>query len=300
MTQPAGGRRRGTGSMASETLLGPIEGDDPCGPDLRWDPDFMAADQLLENMILREGASVVQGETVAPDPQTGELDEKISLLCERTRDIRVMAIRAELAWRRGGLSEFAEAMEDVVALAERWPDPDAGLHPRADPDDGDLGERAAALGKLLNRAPNLAATVGWGASEPPLEARQRAATVLRGVFDRWTSRLEPAFGGEVPARDNAWKAIEEMLGEPTLSGAEAVGEGEQAPAASTDAWVLVERAMEAMAVQDRHSPALPILRLLLNWRAVDILEIAESQRTSGVSLEQLLDSVRNQLLPRDR
>ena len=261
----------------------------------------MAADQLFENMILREGASVVQGEIVAPDPQIGELEEKISLLCERTRDIRVMAIRAELTWRRRGLAEFAEAMEDVVALAERWPDPDAGLHPRADPDDGELGERAAALGKLLNRAPNLAATVGWGVSEPPLEVRQQAAAVLRGVFDQWTARLEPAFGGEVPARDNAWKAVREMLGEPTLPDAEATGEGEQAPAASTaDAWVLVERAVEVMAVQDRHSPALPILRLLLNWRSVDILEIAESQRTSGVSLEQLLDSVRNQLTPRDR
>ena len=285
--------------MASEALLEPIEGDDPCGPDLRWDPDFMAVDQMFENMILREGASVVQGETVTPDPQIGELEQKIEALCERTRDIRIMAIRAELTWRRNGLVEFSEAMEDVAALVERWPDPDSGLHPRADPDDGDIGERAAALGKLLNRAPQLAATVAWGASEPTLDVRRNAASVLRGVFEKWPTRLEPAFGLDIPPHDNAWKAIRELLGEPPTSGEQAGAEENQSRpmAAQTDAWELVERAVEVMAQQDRHSPALPILRLLLNWRSVDILEIAESQRTSGVSLEQLLDSVRNQLSP---
>ena len=106
-------------------------------------------------------------------------------------------------------------------------------------------------------------------------------------------------GGETPSRNAAWEPVRALLG-----GTEAVAaaDGDEtaetfAAAAPADAWDLVQRAAEAMAVQDRHSPALPVLRLLLGWRAKDIIEIADAQRDSGVTLEQLLDSVRNQLAP---
>ena len=269
---------------------------------MQWDPDFMAAGQMLDNMALEADEGVVEGEAIGADPnQAKELEDRITSLCGRTRDMRVMALRAELAWRQSGLAAFADTMEDAVALAERWPDPDSGFHPRADPDDGDLGERAAALGKLLNRAPRLAAVVGWGAAQPPMDARQAAAATLRGVFDQWTARLEAAFARDLPSRRDAWNAIRELLGE-VVPVAAAGDEEDGAPAAvaapvPADAWDLVARAAEVMAAQDRHSPALPILRMLLKWRSEDILGIADAQRNSGLSLEQLLDSVRNQLNP---
>ncbi len=287
--------------MPNEVLLQPLAGDDPCGRDLRWDPDFMAADQLLEGMPLQEDMSAVQGEEVFQDSQIGELEAKVDSLVARTRDMRVMAIRAELAWRRGGLTEFATAMEDAIALAERWPDPGTGFHPRADEEDGDLDERSASLGKLLNRMPQLAATLAWGDKEPPLDARHEAATILRGIFEHWTTRLEAAFGAKIPPRDTVWPAIRKLIGEAQLTGTESEEEGDSMsmlPGGSVDAWDLVERAVEAMSQQDKHSPALPILKMLLNWRSADILDIVELQRNSGVTLEQLLESARNQISPR--
>ena len=64
--------------------------------------------------------------------------------------------------------------------------------------------------------------------------------------------------------------------------------------ARTDAWDLVERAAEAMAGQDRHSPALPVLRMLVGWRSLDIIDIAGVLKRSGISLEQLLESINKQ------
>ena len=286
--------------MADEALLEPIDDGDPCGPDLQWDPDFMVVAQLLDSLSQEVFDHAADGETAGTDG-FDEIAERLDALCARSRDIRLLAMRAEVRWHREGLHGFSEALEDLVAAARRWPDPDAGCHPRADPDDGDLGERGAALGKLINNAPRLAATVGWGNTEPGLQARQETAARLREVFDAWSAHLEAAFGAELPLRDPGWSAIRELLGGMEAedagveSGTDAAG-GVAPPV--QDAWDLVERAAEVMSLQDRHSPALPILRMLLGWRAKDILAIAEDQRESGVGLEQLLDSVNRQLNPR--
>ena len=52
-----------------------------------------------------------------------------------------------------------------------------------------------------------------------------------------------------------------------------------------------------MTRQDRHSPALPVLQLLAGWRSFDIVEIADAMKQSGISLEQLLESVKKQTRP---
>ena len=62
-----------------------------------------------------------------------------------------------------------------------------------------------------------------------------------------------------------------------------------------DAWDAIERAMTLMVEQNRHSPAVPVLRLLLGWRELDLVEISQRMRTAGISLEQLLDSIKSQL-----
>ena len=287
--------------MANESLLEALTEEDPCGPDLRWDPEFMAADQVLESLSLEGDEGVVQGEVVGGDSQVKTLDAKVESLCSRTRDIRIMAIRAELAWYRGGLVEFADAMEDLVALAQRWPDVSTGFHPRVNEDEYDLEDRAAAVGKLMKNTMRLAATLGWGSEQPPPDVRRQTATILSAVFDNWSESLEPAFGTEIPLCVNAWNAIKKVLGNALSSPVETVdSEGvtvETSLSESMDAWDLIEQAVEAMSQQDRHSPALPILQVLLKWRSTDILEIVEAQRKSGVTLEQLLDSARNQLFP---
>ena len=282
--------------MPTESLLEPLEGDDPCGPDLQWDADFMVVGQMLDSLS-QGGFEAVEGEAIGGGGELDEIDERLANLCRRTRDMRLLAMRAEVRWRTDGLAGFSEALEDLMALAERWPSPDDGFHPRADLDDGDLGERAAALGKLLNSVPSLVATVGWGPREPTLQVRQESAARLRDLFGDWQAKLEPAFADDTPARDPAWQPLRGLLGtlasEPEEETEEA-DEGQQVPA-SADAWDLLQRATELMAEQERHSPALPVLRMLMRWRSKDILEIVNEQGQSGVSFEQLLDSVGNQL-----
>ena len=49
-----------------------------------------------------------------------------------------------------------------------------------------------------------------------------------------------------------------------------------------------------MVTQDHHSPALPILRMLMGWRDLDIIQIAEQMKSSDLSLEQLFDAIQKQ------
>lgn len=284
--------------MANPVLLEPVPGDDPCGPDLRWDQDFLALAQALEN--LNSSNEVIDG-TVQGEVETTYADivSDAESLSAKTKDLRVLGIYAEARWRGAGFGAFAEAVEDLATAVETWPDPDAGLHPRADPEDGDLLERAAPLAALLGRVPALAATVGFGA-ELTIAQRLAAGSSMRVIFEQWESRFEPAFGMDLPSARDAWKALQDMLGGLVAPPEEDDG-GDDGEAAlmmampePVDAWDTVERAAELMAEQDRHSPALPVLRLLASWRTLGIMEIATAMKQSGVSLEQLLESIRNQ------
>lgn len=289
--------------MADENILTAVEDGDPCGPDLQWDPEFMAVGQALDNLIAQSDEAVVDGERTGDGGEFfDEIERGMRGLSARTRDLRLFAIRAEVAWRQGGLPLFAPAFENLVAASETWPDPATGVHPRADEEDGDLGERIAALGRLLNRIPNLAAAIGWGKQEPSPEARAETGTTLRGIFDSWTARLDAAFGSELPSRGEAWRSIQQLIGDADVPGAEAVESAEgavpgQAVAVkpTTNAWDCIDDAIRLMEAQDRHSPALPVLYMLSRWRSVGIIDISMKMRVSGVTLEQLLDSVHKQL-----
>ena len=283
--------------MANPVLLEPVPGDDPCGPDLQWDQDFLALAQALEN--LNSPSGVIAG-TVLGELETTYSDvvDDAESLSKRTKDLRVLGIYAEAQWRDKGFAAFAEAMEDLASVVETWPDPDAGVHPRADPDDGDLLERAAPLAKLLGRVPTLAATAGFGA-DLTIAQRLAAGSSVRVIFEQWESRFEPAFGMDLPSARDAWKALQDMLGGLVAPPEADGGEDDESAAMMVmpepvDAWDTVERAAELMAEQDRHSPALPVLRLLSSWRTLGIMEIATAMKQSGVSLEQLLESIRKQ------
>lgn len=287
--------------MANPVILSPVEGDDPCGNDLKWDMEFMTLNQQYDVLFLPRDEGVVAGAAVSAGapPDTGDFIARVEGLCSRTKDLRLLSIRAETLWRTRGLSAFADALEDLVAAAELWPDAATGIHPRADEFDGDLGERVAAVGKLLNMIPTLVSIVAWG-GDSNIQERQKTVTTLGGVFDLWSDRLEPAFGDDLPSTREAWEALRGLL-PPTSSPATGGEDGGDVSAAAfelpppEDAWELMERAAGLLAEQDRHSPALPVLHLLLIWRSRDILEIADGMRQSGLTMEQLFDSVRKQL-----
>lgn len=284
-------------------LLAPIEGDDPCGPDLRWDQDFLGLDQVMD--AARKGAeiSAVDAEVAAQDgPTWADIIASAEGLCARTKDVRVFTIYAEAKWRAEGLGGFADAMELTVKAIETYPGHTQGIHPRADPDDGDLQERAAPLGKLLNAIPVLASTLEWGEGErPAISRRTEIAETLEGVFSVWSDRLGEAVGADLQSANAAWSAISKLVASELAGGdaspsddAPAKGGGGQVGDGS-DAWDLIEHAAEQMAKQDRHSPALPMLRLMVVWRDQSLVEIANNMKQSGVSLEQVLESIRRQL-----
>ena len=285
--------------MPNPRLLAPIAGDDPCGPDLRWDPAFMGLMDAMSAAGREDEGSILEAEVVQSGARSFEDIVELAVdLSARTKDMRVLAVYAEAAWRDGGLAVFGDALEDVAAVLETWPGPADGVHPRADEVDGDLGERAAALGRLLKRIPDLATTVGWGA-ETTRQRKVESSVALKGVFGSWQGRLDAAFGSNLPSSTEAWRSLRALVVDSAPSdgaageeNAAVPGEGTAAPV--LDVWDLIDRAVEQMGRQDRHSPALPVLQLLAAWRSLDIVEIADSMKQSGVPLEQLLESVKKQ------
>ena len=289
--------------MANPQILTPVAGDDPCGPDLRWDPEFVALMDGLESALAEDPGAVLDAEVAQSSGVTfEEVADMAARLSARTKDVRVLVAHAEASWRDGGLAAFAQAMEDAAVVLETWPGPRDGVHPRAEEDDGDLGERTAALGRLLSRVPEIAATVGWGADVQERRKAEASAT-LRGVFGRWKERLGLAFGDGLPSVSDAWRSLRGLLG-PEASAdhpgeADPATSGEEGPkeAPALDAWDLIDGALARMTRQDRHSPARPVLELLAGWRSLGILEIADAMKASGISLEQLLESVKQQIRP---
>ena len=283
--------------MPNRTILDPVTEQDPCGPDLRWDSEFLALVDALEMTEAKGAASVVEGELVsAPGQAFDEVVDRAVALSAKTKDVRVLAVYVEARWRQAGLVAFADAMADLVAVLERWPGAGDGIHPRAEAGDGDLAERAAALGKLLLHIPPLAATIGWGAND--VGDRSACVGKLRNVFDAWTERLQVAFGEQMPSPTAARRGLQALVGSEWTIADLVDGCGDpraEPPARTTDAWDLIDESLSRMREQDHHSPALPLLRLLSTWRSLGIIEIVDRMKSSGVTLEQLMESVKRQI-----
>ena len=78
------------------------------------------------------------------------------------------------------------------------------------------------------------------------------------------------------------------------SGDDASADAGSQAAAPMDVWELIDLTIDRMSEQNRHSPALPVLRLVSEWRNLELTEISERMKASGVSIEQLMEAVRKQ------
>ena len=281
--------------MVESALLNPVSEEDPCGPDMRWDPAFIELDQAMQALCAEDTDMIADATAVQSDTGTfDDITESAERLLMRTKDLRIFAVYAEAMWRGHGLGDFANAMQIVAAALETWSDFNEGIHPRADPEDGDLGERVAAITKILKFVPQLSLAVEWGV-RPEITERIEIATKLREVFENWADRLAPAFGPELPSCRAAWGDLSNIVGtEVEMGDDDSQPGGGGGGGHGGDGWDLIERAAEVMGVQDRHSPALPVLRMLAAWRTMGLVDIADAMKPSGVSLEQLLDSIKRQ------
>ena len=113
-----------------EKLLSPVSEQEPCGPDLSYDPAVMELDQIAQGKPEQQ-----VGETVIPaEPPDWEQLEERSLEClGRTKDLRVAMHLAMALVRRRGFAGLTDGLAVIRGLLEKYWDK---VHPQLDPEDG--------------------------------------------------------------------------------------------------------------------------------------------------------------------
>ncbi|MDO6590538.1 type VI secretion system protein TssA [Loktanella sp. D2R18] len=130
-----------------ETLLQSFDGDQPCGEDLEYDPDFVALE-----MANQPGEERVIGDAViaAEPPDYDNVAELATDLLGRSKDLRVAVMLADAALRTRGLTGFEDVLRYISdCLTDHWDH----VHPQLDDeDDDDPTMRVNAIVGLTNRA----------------------------------------------------------------------------------------------------------------------------------------------------
>jgi|APFre7841882724_1041349.scaffolds.fasta_scaffold04635_5 hypothetical protein len=109
------GKRR----MSLQALLEPTNGDPPCGPNLEYDPEFVAVDQAL-----RPRPEQLVGEPAAgsAEPDWADIRRRCEALLGRPRDLRLAMMYARALTHTDQLPGFADGLGLVSGLLERyWP-----------------------------------------------------------------------------------------------------------------------------------------------------------------------------------
>jgi type VI secretion system protein ImpA len=126
-----------------EEFAAPLDGEDPCGPDLTYDPSFSELGRVAEGTPERvSGDEVIEAEP----PDWYDVGERATELLARTRDLRVVVLLSRAWLSIEGLSGLASGLEIAARLCENHWD---GVHPRAD-EDGDLVLRFNSLRMLAD------------------------------------------------------------------------------------------------------------------------------------------------------
>ncbi|WP_423458988.1 type VI secretion system protein TssA [Ottowia sp. VDI28] len=114
-----------------EELLKPVSEDSPCGPDLEYDPEFLALQTEAQGKPEQQFGDTV---IAAVEPDWREIQSKSIALLGRTKDLRPALLLLRASTRAGGLPGFLMGARLVSQLLEAyWP----ALYPLLDADDGD-------------------------------------------------------------------------------------------------------------------------------------------------------------------
>src|SRR5882762_11401577 len=127
-------------------LCVPLSEADPCGPDLdlAGDTEYLNFFAQTEGILPSSFFSADDGKPF--DRASVDLPrqiEAIAPLWERSRDLRLLVMRARLTILNRDLAGFAVSIAAIAEWLDKFRD---DVHPRAD--DGDLGTRVAALGSF--------------------------------------------------------------------------------------------------------------------------------------------------------
>jgi type VI secretion system protein ImpA len=158
----------------------PLDGD-PSGPNLEYDPDFLA----LERAQLGRGEQVI-GDAVKPaeDPDWRAVIELGEALMGRTRDLRVAVAWTTASLKTEGLTGLASGLGLIKGLLESQWDT---VHPQLDADDDN--DPTLRINSLLS----LAATDG------ALKALRESPIVQSKTLGRFSLRDVRIASGKIPA-----------------------------------------------------------------------------------------------------
>lgn len=118
-------------SLDVSRLLAPVSDEQPSGPDLEYDADFLAMAAAAESKPEQQmGDSVIPAE----EPEWREVRQKALDLLERTKDVRVAVLLCRSLLHVDGFAGFAEGLAVLRGLLrDFWPT----LHPELDASDND-------------------------------------------------------------------------------------------------------------------------------------------------------------------
>jgi type VI secretion system protein ImpA len=153
----------------TDRFLEPLDEQAPCGPNLEYDPAFLALESLAA-----PGTERAIGDTVkqAEEPDWREVSRYAEQVAERTRDLRVAIHWGNARLKTEGFAAWSATVGLVTDLLTRyWDD----VHPRVD--EGDPVERINALAALSA----IDGTVGYLRSAPLLRAERIGAFSLRDL-----------------------------------------------------------------------------------------------------------------------
>ncbi len=114
-----------------DKLLSEISPDEPCGPDLEYDPDFIALMRDAEGTPAKytpDGQLVEEGE----DPNWRDIRDRCTEMFNRTIDLRVAIVLVDALMCDAGLPGLRDGLLLLQGLLERHWD---HFHPQLDPDD---------------------------------------------------------------------------------------------------------------------------------------------------------------------
>jgi type VI secretion system protein ImpA len=128
-----------------ETFANPISGEEPSGPDLAYDPDFIEFEGLSITKAEQQfGDTIMPGE----EPNWGVVAEKAEALLHRSKDFRLAVALTRALTHQSGVQGFVQGAQLLVTLTENYWDT---LHPALDADDdNDPTMRVNALAPLFD------------------------------------------------------------------------------------------------------------------------------------------------------
>lgn len=117
--------------MDLDILLAPLSLNFPAGPDLEYDPDFIALEQASLGKPERQTGQVI---VAAEEPDWPDIQRRAKLLLSRSKDLRTAIVFVRAAIRGDGMEGLASGLKLLQALLDNYWET---IHPALDPEDGD-------------------------------------------------------------------------------------------------------------------------------------------------------------------